>query len=105
MNDSEQLHHGYYSQFVTQPIKDMIRVSIGAARIADALNSGDKHLNTIPLKEWDTLASFVMNNRSVINKVGQCGETNAKTVGVGVCILKAAARIIAEEESAGYITE
>jgi hypothetical protein len=53
--DTYSIHRQYYAQFVTDTVLDKVSKEIGLPRI---LASTDKHLNDIPLKEWDALAGF-----------------------------------------------
>jgi hypothetical protein len=79
-------HKQYYAQFVTENMKNDVIRAIGK----DALmNSTDEHLNDIPLKKWDRLASgvvpFYVN--SAMRELG-----DYPTLGGLVCIAKEAAR-------------
>lgn len=51
LNDWEG-HRAYYSQFVTPLMVDKVAIEIGHERI---MASTDKHLNDIPLSDWDDL--------------------------------------------------
>ena len=83
-------HEEYYSQFVTDGILDMVEQSIGRDAIKAA--SWDKHFNSIPLGRWDCLAGRV--NACAAQKLRECGD--GLSLAGGVCIAKAAARMIAE---------
>jgi len=72
----------YYSQFVTQGTIDTVSSLIGEERIK---NSKCDHFNDIPLKEWDRLPCYALG-------LSEAGET--RTLGVMVCINKAAAKTI-----------
>jgi len=62
--DKEYTHEEYYGQFVNDAIIKIVGDSIGVDRIKA---STDKHLNDIPLKEWDNLVpamhSYARNTR------------------------------------------
>ena len=57
-------------------------------RIIKAIKDGDEHLNTIPLKWWDTRSIF---SRGVINREAK-KRGDFWSLSVGVCTHKAAAR-------------
>ena len=80
----------YYQQFVTNQTKRLV-LDIGLKRIKDALNNGDKHLNTIPLYKWDNLALFFRCD----SQMKECGDFT--TLAGKVCILKETARELANE--------
>lgn len=63
------------------------------ARVRAALASGDKHLNTIPLAEWDMMAAHRTNWAYGIH-----GDARSKAG--DVCTLKEAARQAAERSEA-----
>lgn len=87
------MHHAYYSQFVNDDVKDIVIKSISTpGEIRDML-SRDKHLNNIALNIWDRNAHKA-NARCDQSKFKEAGET--ASLSSGVCILKAAARMIAE---------
>lgn len=75
------------------------------SEIRDALENGDEHLNTLPLKEWDRASGFIADHRGNCVFTGggiwtlyvKYGITAASSSD-GVCILKEAARRIAQEE-------
>lgn len=49
MNNSSELHHKYYEQFVTEETKKFILRSLSVEDIKNALEGGDKHLNEIKI--------------------------------------------------------
>jgi len=79
----------YYSQFVNDVIISRVGQFIGVERIKEAIQS-DEHLNNIPLAKWDMVAGNLYN---VSAKMKEAGDY--LTLAGGVCIAKAAARIIA----------
>ena len=99
----------YYSQFVNEDtVKQVVR-EIGAENILAALNSGDTHLNTIPLKVWDILAFTVprtrfthsgsfkarlLFNRHMVTPAGE-----SVTRAFLVCVAKQAAKVYASNPS------
>jgi hypothetical protein len=103
MEDSERLHGEYFTQFVTDAMKRDILNFIGKEAL---LNSTDKHLNDIPLKQWDCLAGFSFRGSEMIlkpsvipygidNLLKEAGEDYSCST--GVCILKQAARQIIKD--------
>jgi hypothetical protein len=80
-------HQDYYAHIAKLAgIKPSLKL-IERARVA--LTQGDKHLNTIPLHEWDQLASG--SHLAVQRAVKQIpGETNS--LSTGVCAWKATVR-------------
>jgi hypothetical protein len=90
--NGECSHHEYYSQFVTESMKASVLARFPVSRLASEL-AKDRYLNGIDLPIWDTLA---LNGRI-------CPRDRMKEVGDfpsmvgGVCIVKAAARMIVEE--------
>jgi len=83
-------HREYYAQFVTEGVLELVTRGIGIERL---LMSTDPHLNDIPLAKWDALVPFL--GTSVRTLLRQAGE-GGMTLGVGVCILKEAARQFVE---------
>jgi len=64
-------------------------------RVKRALVKGDNHLNSIPLRYWDCLAAVLGHNPMVRLALKQRGDFFS--LSVGVCMLKAAARLSAEK--------
>jgi hypothetical protein len=91
MSNSSELHHTYYSQFVTPSTLIFVNRNIGLARLQA---STDKHLNDVV--RWERGGTWLW-DRSPIN------EQLAKELGEGcsmstrTCVGKAAARMILEE--------
>jgi hypothetical protein len=85
----------YYGQFVTPNIKNIVRSTIGEARIKA---SKDPHMNDIPLREWDRLEFviryIVKGSRLWIELSG----SNTFSQAEAVCIAKEAARQIRENQ-------
>lgn len=99
MADSANLHESYYGQFVTPEIKQRVLKRFGIEILKNEFQK-DENLNGIPLKCWDDLAG----NRITFDGYAAtlCADT-LKAAGDGptwsnsVCILKAAARQIVNE--------
>lgn len=87
MQDSTNLHHDYYSQFVTPCIKQRVERTIGIDRIKA---STAEHFNDIPLAEWS--AMYPIYSVKLSKQLGECSS-----ISTAVCIAKAAARMIKEE--------
>lgn len=87
MKDNSNLHHTYFSQFVTDSVKKRVERTIGLDRIKA---STGKHFNDIPLAMW--YAMYPIYSGELLE---QLGEWN--TISTTVCVAKAAARIIKEE--------
>jgi hypothetical protein len=82
-------HEQYYNQFVNQTVKNYVVKAFGIEKIKNAY-SQDKSLNSIPLQLWDNIGIPV----EMSNKLKEHGDSY--TLAGQVCILKAAARQIAE---------
>lgn len=64
-------------------------------RVVTALRNDDKHLNTIPLKEWDSMTyGFSQRTKAIISKFD-----NGYSLAGGVCMLKEKARLQAGKEN------
>lgn len=87
----------YYSQFVTEAILQTVERKFTLSRLQSAYLEGVL-FNSIPLKEWDGLSSVILLfNRSVGTKLKEAGDFFS--VATGVCILKAAAKILVERSN------
>ena len=90
-------HEEFYSQFVTESIKEAVGARVGIDRIKQ---SKDHHLNDIPLIVWDRL-TFIkgMIDRDLWRRARE--HANPKTypwsLSDQVCIAKQAAREIRKE--------
>jgi hypothetical protein len=87
-------HNDYYRQFVSDQTIQFVINSIGLQRILD---SRDPHLNDIPLQVWDDLCHYSGFSFLPVAKLKEAGEVHIKTLGVGVCVLKQAAKMIREQ--------
>lgn len=88
-------HHEYYSQFVTQAVKDLVTEHIGGADFLSKKLVEDPNLNNIPLDIWDQV---VTNHRWVGGINEQGNGKKIYSLSNGVCVLKTAARMIVEEK-------
>lgn len=85
-----RLHRAYYSQFVTDEIKNLVIRYITRPKIEQSI---DRYFNDIPLSLWDALVPKLP--RSVEDQLREHGDY--LTTAGGVCILKEAARHLLEE--------
>lgn len=83
-------HRQYYAQFVTAA-KDRVRRAFTIDRLRAAF-AKDEHFNSIPLGEWDGLASGLP-----LYGIKEAGDYC--TPAGQVCALKEAARQLVEEEA------
>ena len=95
--------HEYYSQFVTNWVKDYVLSCWSKATLEKAY-AKDKNFNTLSLKKWDNLSAAVKSGCNIrALKAAQeyrCGPLSyAWSVSYGVCIAKAAARMIILESN------
>jgi hypothetical protein len=90
--NSKCTHREYYSQFVTNRERSMVKQFIGIDRIKAALAEGDEHLNTIPLAQWDRLSVPVGADASQLLRLAGDYPTQAGAN----CILKEAAKQLTE---------
>lgn len=92
MNNSSELHHAYYSQFVTQATKDFVLREFGMEKLKA---SKDVHLNDLCKHSQGTWTwDYSPVNTKLIRKAGECMSYSVIT-----CVGKAAARILLEEEA------
>lgn len=83
MNDSENLHHKYHLQFMTDDIVESVK-----QLMPQVMTSKDEHLNDIPLHQWDSAAHYHASEMS--KKCKELGTFYSQAT--GVCVLKAVAR-------------
>lgn len=103
------LHHAYYRQFVTDETLRTVRRRFTHRQLRAALKT-DEHLNSIPLPQWDALTFQADGPRHStdgfkillpLNRdVWAQANDGRSTISIAelTCIIKAAARIIAEED-------
>ena len=93
--DRTKLHRDYYAQFVSDKVRTMVLRSFGKETLVESF-ARDKHFNshTTPLRQWDALVRALPSE--VVTQLKAAGDW--LSLGTGVCILKEAARQIAEQE-------
>ena len=85
-------HAEYYSQFVTDSIKSIVKEHFTIEKLKKAYNE-DKYFNTIPLIKWDRLTIYFKD--SISKSLKDAGDFYS--LAGGVCILKCAAEILVLE--------
>jgi hypothetical protein len=93
IQNSNVLHNAYYEQFVEKTIINYVIQRFTTPRLVQAYLR-DNRFNTIPLSEWDSAVSSLWDSSE---------NTFPKafyllSLAGAVCVLKAAARIIAQKE-------
>lgn len=91
--NNECTHDQYYSQFVTDSIKNIVRDRFGIKQLKSAFND-DKSFNSIPLIKGDALAEL-LKYENVGHKMRELGDY--PTLAGLVCVLKYAARHLINE--------
>jgi hypothetical protein len=101
MSNSSELHHSFYSQFVTESTKAFVLDSLTVEGIQNALGNGDEHLNKIKIPFnnmgrggswwWDN-APF---NIALAKELGAVGKNSHPSPSTHTCIGKAAAKMLA----------
>lgn len=81
-------HHEYYSQFVTQGMKDIILSKYTPEQLK-ACYEQDRNLNNIPLKWWDSYEGFFKQHIARTNK--RLNGQNTWSSCEHTCSMKAAA--------------
>ena len=103
MNNSSELHHEYYSQFVTESTKRYILLDLSVDSIKKALDSGDKHLNEIKIpfnnmgSGGDWWWDYSPMNIELARELGCVGQNSLPSPSTRTCVGKAAARILVDE--------
>ena len=98
-------HKEKYENVVRDIGYDAVKRCIPFSReqIKKALENGDEHLNSLPISKWDTASGFRCSGanctliRSELTNLYMNIGINAFSCAQGVCILKEAARMWAEE--------
>ncbi len=92
MENSSELHHEYYSQFVTPATTAFVESRIGLERLQA---SEDPHLNDVV--RWERGGRTWLWDRTPINTalVKECGEGTSDST--RCCVGKAAARMMLEQ--------
>lgn len=86
-------HREYYKQFVDNAVLKVVEQRFTLDRLRRAYEE-DENFNTIHLMYWDNLTRGLLYNWNVLDVMDKTGETYS--LSTGVCILKAAARILVE---------
>lgn len=92
MENSSELHHAYYSQFVTPSTISFIKSRIGLKRLQA---SKDPHLNDVV--RWEQGGRTWLWDRSPINVALAKELKEGQSMSTCTCVGKAAARMILEE--------
>lgn len=86
-----------------EAIKPLIPYS--TKQVKEALTNGDEYLNTLPIERWDMASGFICKNADCIPvwsmpiwRLYRINGINAVSNTQGVCLLKEAARMLAEME-------
>ena len=104
MNNSSELHHAFYSQFVTESTKRFILSELTVEQIEEALNSGDKHLNEIkiPFNKMGSGGSWWWDyapiNLKLARELGCVGQNSIPSQSTKTCIGKACARMLVDNK-------
>jgi hypothetical protein len=91
MEDSKNLHHSYFEQFLLKTAEDYVVRVIGRSRI---LTSKDPHMNDIPLDNWDCLQIQHYINKDMWREAHEHQEkgTYPWSKSDNVCLAKTAAK-------------
>lgn len=96
MNNSAELHHAYFSQFITDSTNKFILSSLSIENIKKALANGDEHLNKIPFNNMGNRGSWWWDHAPInISLLKELGENNSHST--HTCVAKAAAKILSEK--------
>ena len=101
MNNSTELHHAFYAQFITKRTENFILNSLTINEIKVALNNGDEHLNEIkiPFNKMSRGGSWWWDNTpinlSLARELGAVGEKSYPSPSTLTCVGKACAKILA----------
>ncbi len=88
-------HREYFGQFVDENVMATVLNRIGLDKI---LNSTDKHMNDIPLKQWDMLHPWMLYyNQTAMEYLDKFNQ--GYSLSDTVCVAKEAARQIQENNS------
>jgi len=85
--NKEFTHRQYYAEFVTEQVMDIVVDYIGMTNITTSI---EDNFRDIPLQKWDNATNSILSlSDGLLNAKG-----SSKTLSIGVCIAKAAARRI-----------
>lgn len=85
-------HEDYYTQFVTEGTRNHVGMFFTPEVLRKSLET-DKHLNNIPLSEWDHIAESMPFDLKLFRQLDKGGLSLADLV----CIVKEAAQQVAEQ--------
>lgn len=97
MENSKELHHVYYLQFVTENTKRFILNSLTIDKIKNALDNGDEHLNKIriPYNHMGKGGGWWWDDAPInMDLIKELGEGNSP--GTHTCVAKAAAKMLVD---------
>ena len=98
LGDRQEMHTKYYEQFSALPFYWIKQYPSWQRIVEKARKSTDKHLNDIPLKEWDNLMPTPI-PYNLVNLVRSCGDYITKAG--WVCIAKCAVLKYIRENPSG----
>lgn len=91
--NGECTHSDYYGQFVTDPIKKLVKTKFGLAYLKNEY-AKDQNFNTIALSSWDVLYYWI---NSPATKELLLSRGDFMSLAGSVCIAKEAARQLVTE--------
>ena len=98
MNNSSELHHEYYSQFVTESTLSFIKDNIGIDKLK---TSKDKHLNDLYSHSNGGAGGWIWDyapiNLQLARELGEVSPNGLGSQSTHTCIAKAAAKILLAE--------
>jgi hypothetical protein len=89
--DGKATFSEYYRQFITPELVEAVKTKIGIDSIR---SSKDKHLNDIPLHEWDNLFQNYNLKKGIEKKMHEAKDF--MSLAGAVCTAKECARMLAE---------
>jgi len=93
MTNAKELHHAYYLQFATKSTENFILTSLKIEDIKEALDNGDKHLNSIkiPYNNMGRDGSWWWDDAPInVSLLKELGEGNSRIT--HTCVAKAVAK-------------
>jgi hypothetical protein len=94
MDNSRELHEAYFSQFVHKGILSFVSNQFpDKAKLVESFKA-DNSFNAIPLGYWDNMTGYIEAtvSQQLLKKTGE----GALCLSTGVCIAKAAARMLVQ---------
>lgn len=105
---SHQEYYAYLADVIgREAVERIVLMTASLPQLREALAAGDAHLNTIPLAKWDgadpAVRALVAHNARAVMAVSWNGQplragSYCWSRSESVCVLKAAARRLAESE-------